>query len=409
MAKVINLPKIGVNMTEAIVVEWVVSEGDETEVDQHIVTMETDKAAQDMYSSESGVILKILKDVGEKIVIQDPLYIIGERGEDISQLLVELNNEEISDAGSSIESPEAAAPQASASVQINKGQTEAISRRIKISPLAKKIAKDNNIDFSMLSSAAPGLRIVKKDVKAYLQGAALPQRISYGNEAAVDRELFLTGIRRTIAERMTLSATTIPSAVLNLKINAEELIKWKKKSAENGNKIGFNEIIIKAAAKTIEKYPMINARFDGSKITVLKDINIGAAVDTEKGLMVPVIHNANNKGVLEISSELRQKAARARSGQIKSDDLNNGTFTITNLGMLGIEQFVPIINPPQCAILAVGSIEKDVVVDDTDQFQIQNRLWLTLVFDHRIIDGAPAGKFLRDLKRILEWPLLLAE
>lgn len=409
MAKVINLPKIGVNMTEAIVVEWVVSEGDETEVDQHIVTMETDKAAQDMYSSESGVILKILKDVGEKIVIQDPLYIIGERGEDISQLLAELNNEVKGDAESNIKSQKNAVPQATNSVQISSTQTEGVSQRIKISPLAKKIAKDNNIDFSLISPASPGLRIVKKDVENYLQGAPVKKIFSIGSNAAVDREIPLSGIRSTIADRMTLSSSTIPRAVLNLKVNGEELLKWKKKSAENGNKIGLTDMITKAVGIAIQKYPMINARFDGNKITVLKDINIGVAVDTEKGLMVPVIHNADQKSVIEISGELREKAARARSGQVKGDDLADGTFTITNLGMLGIEQFIPIINPPQCAIIAVGSIEKEVVVDDNDQFQIQRRMWLSLVFDHRIIDGAPAGKFISELKRILEWPLLLVE
>ena len=399
MAKVINLPKIGVNMTEAVVVEWVVSEGDETKVDQHILSMETDKDVQDIHSSDSGVILKILRNAGDSVLCQEPLYIIGERGEDISELLSELKTGE-----TSLEKP--TPPPPTAQLHQNSIEKEISSQRTIISPLAKKIAKENNIDFHLITPAIPGSRIVKKDVQNYLQGAAFPQTAT---QIDIDRELPLTGIRRTTAERMTLSASTIPRAVLNLKVNGEELLKWKVKSAENGDKISLTDIIIKATGMTIKKYPMLNARFDGNKITLLKNINIGVAVHTERGLMVPVIHQADQKGVLEISKELRQKAARARSGQVKGDDMTNGTFTITNMGMLGIEQFIPIINPPQCAILAVGSIEKEVIANDKDEIQIQRRFWLSLAFDHRIIDGAPAGRYLNDLKKMLEWPLLLAE
>lgn len=402
MAKVINLPKIGVNMTEAVVVEWLVSEGDEITLDQHIVTMETDKAAQDIYSSDSGVILKILREEGETVICQEPFYVIGEPGEDVS-LLISGKNESVKKLPSQLKS---LVPKSSI-------QGETPSQRIKISPLAKKMAKENGIDYHVLSPASPGARITEKDVEGYLQGLALPQIQTKpgldSGEPAGDRELPLTGIRRTISDRMTVSASSIPRAVLNLRVTAEELLRWKEKSAENGNKIGITDIIIKAVSKAIQRHPLINARFDGNKITILHDINIGVAVDTERGLMVPVVHHADQKGVLEISRELRQKAARARSSQIQNDDINYGTFTITNMGMLGIEQFIPIINPPQCAILAVGSIEKEVVVDDNDQFQVQRRFWLSLAFDHRIIDGAPAGKFLSELKKILEWPILLAE
>ena len=399
MAKVINLPKIGVNMTEAVVVEWVVSEGDETKVDQHILSVETDKDLQDIHSSDSGVILKILRNAGDTVLCQEPLYIIGDRGEDISELLSELKTGE-----TSLEKP--TPPPPTAQLHQNSIEKEISSQRTIISPLAKKIAKENNIDFHLITPAIPGSRIVKKDVQNYLQGAAFPQTAT---QIDIDRELPLTGIRRTTAERMTLSASTIPRAVLNLKVNGEELLKWKVKSAENGDKISLTDIIIKATGMTIKKYPMLNARFDGNKITLLKNINIGVAVHTERGLMVPVIHQADQKGVLEISKELRQKAARARSGQVKGDDMINGTFNITNMGMLGIEQFIPIINPPQCAILAVGSIEKEVIANDKDEIQIQRRFWLSLAFDHRIIDGAPAGRYLNNLKKILEWPLLLAE
>ena len=399
MAKVINLPKIGVNMTEAVVVEWVVSEGDETKVDQHILSMEADKDVQDIHSSDSGVILKILRNEGDTVLCQEPLYIIGERGEDISELLSKLETGETS-------SEKLTPPPPTAQVHQNSIEKDISSQRTRISPLAKKFAKENNIDFHLISPAAPGSRIVKKDVQNYLQGSAIPQITT---KTDLDRELPLTGIRRTIAERMTLSASTIPSSVLNLKVNAEELLKWKEINAENGNKISLTDIIIKAASMNIKKYPMLNARFDGNSIMLLKKINIGVAVDTERGLMVPVIHQADQKGVLEISKELRQKTARARSGQVKGDDMTNGTFTITNMGMLGIEQFIPIINPPQCAILAVGSIEKEVIANDKDEFQIQRRFWLSLAFDHRIIDGAPAGRYLNDLKKMLEGPLFLAE
>ena len=172
----------------------------------------------------------------------------------------------------------------------------------------------------------------------------------------------------------------------------------------------MTDLIVRSCAAAIEKHPLINSQLQGHEIRMIRDINIGVAVDAEKGLVVPVIHGANRKGVIQINKELREKADKARTGTLAQEDMQNSTFTITNLGMLGIEQFIPIINPPECAIVAIGSIVKEPIVDkSTEQVRVAPLFWMSLAFDHRIIDGAPAGRFLADLKQIMEWPYAIID
>lgn len=412
MAKIMALPKIGVNMTEATIIEWLVQEGDTIKKDDIVVTAETDKATQDINATEDGVLIKILADVGETVQCQEPIALIGGPGEQVTEKqLADMVKKNTS--GQSLneksEKPEEKQPVVE--------QVKEASKRIKISPLAKKTAKELGIDYTRITPSKKDARITKKDVDAYaasLQtdrpasgaiGQASSEKMKFA-ELEIDRTIPLSGIRKVIADRMTLSINTVPRAVLNVRVCAEKLLDWKEECKGAGMRVGLTDLIVKAVAEAVKKHPEINSRLREDTIEIIKNINIGVAVDTDRGLLVPVIKNANTKKVSEIHDELMAKADKARQGTAKTEDMRDGTFTITNLGMYGIEDFTPVINPPECAILAVGTVTREPVVEDeSDNVVVKPMFRLSLAFDHRIIDGGPAGKFLMEVKRTLERPL----
>jgi pyruvate dehydrogenase E2 component (dihydrolipoamide acetyltransferase) len=280
--------------------------------------------------------------------------------------------------------------------------------RIRISPLAKKIANENGISLASLAPAEKGERITKKDVLLFMAGKGRTAQVAAPAARGAEKRIPLTLIRKTIASRLSLSNQTKPKAVLDVRVDATEILKWKDTAKANGLKIGVSEVIIKALGKVLSEYPLLRARLENDELIISDMVNVGVAVDTTKGLMVPVIKNVHQKGMAEIAAELRSLAAKARSGSLSLEEMTEGTFSVTNLGMLGIERFTPVINPPECGILAVGAIRKELVVDpEDDSISIKPLFWISLAFDHRIIDGAPAGEFLMALKSLLEWPLSL--
>jgi pyruvate dehydrogenase E2 component (dihydrolipoamide acetyltransferase) len=209
---------------------------------------------------------------------------------------------------------------------------------------------------------------------------------------------------------MSLSSRNVPRAALTLSVDAAEILKWKKDAKEDGLKIGITEIIIKALGKALRMHPMMNSRLEDEEIVISRDVNVGVALDSEKGLLVPVIRRVTGKGVGEIAAELRSLAAAGKAGILGPEGMTGGTFTLTNLGMIGIEEFTPLVNYPECGILAVGAVKKEMVVNQDDEScSVRPMFRMTIVFDHRIIDGAPAGRFLADLKRLLEHPLSLLQ
>ena len=419
MAKIMALPKIGVNMTEATIIEWLVKEGDTVKKDDIIVTAETDKATQDINATESGVLIKILADAGETVQCQESIAIFGEPGENVTKAQIDnilKTNTSKTNFSQKLDDKTESQPQV--------GSGLPFSKRIKISPLAKKTAKALGIDYSQITPSEKGARITKKDVDSYaasLKAARQTEGIVVGDEEGtsiyssrkpvfyeleIERSLPLNSIRKVITDRMSLSVNTIPRAILNVRVYAEKLLEWKEGCRQSGIKVGLTDIIVKAIAEAITKHPLINSRLREDMIEVIKNKNIGVAVDTERGLLVPVIHNADKKKITEIHEELHVKAENARRGAAATEDLTGGTFTVTNLGMYGIEQFIPVINPPECAILAVGAIIREPVAEEsTDKLVVKPMFRLSLAFDHRIIDGGPAGNFLMDVKRNLEWPL----
>jgi pyruvate dehydrogenase E2 component (dihydrolipoamide acetyltransferase) len=401
-----SMPKLGMNMTEGVIVNWLVKEGDRIEVGQPIVDVETDKSINTIEAPVGGIIARIVKNEGEIVPCTFVMAVIVESGEEIPydvpvaiadgvrpRAEVEVKVEDTPDARPEIPG-------------------QAISeRRISISPSAKVLAKELNIDISKIIPS--GDRISRKDVQDAYDAMQAAQSIqpAAGNlvaEAVQETGPFknvvrkpVSPIRRRIAERMSASTRAVARVGLTLEIDASSIIAWRETLRREDLTIGYSELWVKIAAKALQKYPSMNSRLENDEIWEIQELNIGIAVDAENGLVVPVIRNADKKDLREISQELSEKIERAQQGKSLSTDFEGGTFTITSLGALGIESFLPVINYPECSILAIGAItQKAVVVNG--QIQAQPRIALTLAFDHRLIDGAPAARFLGYIKTLVE-------
>ena len=407
MPKVMSMPKIGVNMTEAKIINWVVKEGDIIKEGDHVLDAETDKAVQEIYATMSGVIAKILTPAGAEVLCQSPIAVLVEQGEELDKNFLKTIAEYKCHDGR-IEQAEAEKKPAekSASDEQTTAGT-ALSGKKRISPLARKIAENMGIAVSELQPSKPGARIVKADIIAYALKRTSDVGIAQVAVNTVKDIIPYSGIRKLIGERMTESKQTKPSVALTLHANVENLITWRNKLKKAGKVVSYNDMMVMIAAKALKEQPIINSRLNGTTIELLQHIHIGVAVDTEKGLMVPVVRNVDKKGLLEISEDFRKKVEAVKTGKAGIEDLTGGTFTITNLGMFEIENFTPIINPPECCILALGSIVREPVVGENDIIEIKSRMQLTLVFDHRMVDGAPAARFLQRVKHLVEWPLEL--
>lgn len=402
MPKTMTLPKIGVNMTEAIIDEWFVKPGDKISEGDAIFLAETDKATQDIFATESGVVGKLLAEQGDKVEIHQPIMILLDEGEEYTQDTAD----EAPEAKEETTKEEVAAKPAASVVTTVKRTGD----RVRISPLAKKLAKEKGISIAELTSNEPGKRIVKADVLAYTPSAkavAIQSKVLDIAEDEVLETIRMSGIRKVIASRMSESNLEKPCAALTLTAEADEIITLRQRYKARGIKVSYNDILVRIAAKALSEHRNINVVMDGDAIKLLRHINVGVAVDSERGLVVPVIKDADKKSMKEISEDLEGKVSAIKDNAIGTDDLIGGTFTITNLGMFEIEQFVPIINPPECCILAVGAMKKEFVPDENDEPMLVTTMKLTLVFDHRIVDGAPAAKFLQSVKNYIECPELL--
>lgn len=395
MARKMALPKIGVNMTEAVIAKWLVSPGDAVKDGDAIMEAETDKSTQEIYATESGIVAKLLADEGQTVECYSDIMVLTDEGEEYKEESVAVEKPEAKAAP-----PVAAAPVAAV---VNTAPAPAVSgARVRVSPLAKKIAQENGIDFHRVPPATVGGRIVKKDVLAF---------IANGGAMAAEGENLdvfpMTSIRKTIAARMTASTLEKPCVALVTTADATALLNLRKKYKEKGVKISMDAILAKMAAKALTLHRNINTILEGTDFLVKRDVNVGVAVDTEKGLMVPVVKNADKKSLTEVSENLSAMVEDAQGSRLSAENMSGGTFTITNLGMFGVEEFAPIINPPECCILGVGALKKVFVPDELGNPKLTTTFKMTLVFDHRIVDGAPAARFLKTLKEFVEMPELL--
>jgi len=405
MATKVLMPKLSDTMSEGVILKWLRKEGDPIKQGEILVEIESDKADMELEAYDTGVVRKIFAPAGAKTPIGDPIAIIGEPDEDISELL---KSDSPAEKPSADVSPAPAPKPAVESRPEPPPVATSTDARLKASPLARRIAEDKNVDLRSVAGSGPQGRIIKRDLEtrpATGPPAAVVQRaIPTGTTERVE----LSPIRKTIALRMTQSKTTAPHFYVTVEIDMENAIAFRDQLNEvNESKISFTDIIIKAASSSLLKHPYVNATYQGDAMVQYGYTHIGVAVALESGLVTPVIRNCEVKGIAQINAELRDLAERARNRKLKPEEYQGATFTISNLGMFDVEDFVAIINPPEGAILAVGSILQKPVVR-AGQIVVGSTMKVTLSSDHRIIDGAIAARFLQDFKSILEHPASLA-
>ncbi len=409
MSKTMTLPKIGVNMTEAIVDQWFVKPGDKIKEGDAIFLAETDKATQDIYATDSGIVGKLLAEEGQKVEIHEPIMTLLEEGEELMDKAIEdMETENLAE-----EVPKAPVQSKEPlTTKLLVSAPKPTEGRIFISPLAKKLAKERGIDIADLTPGTPGKRIVKKDVLAFektvssVKTAIKSAQITFDKEDVLE-SIPMSNMRKVIANRMSESNLEKPCAALTLTARADEIIALRGRFKQRDIKVSYNDIFVRIVAQALSEHQNINSVLSGEEIQYLRQINIGVAVDSERGLLVPVIKDADKKSIQQTAEDFAAKLESIKNSSIATDDLTGGTFTITNLGMFGIEHFVPIINPPECCILAIGAMKKEFVPDDDMQPKLVATMKMTLVFDHRIVDGAPAAKFLQRIKQYVECPELL--
>jgi len=422
----ITMPKMSDTMEEGRVIRWIKHEGEQVTEGEPIAEIETDKANVEMEAFEPGVIKQIMVQEGETVPVGTPI--------------------------ATLEAPETAGAPAAPPERAPTAETEAVpvpkapepytaeqkplltaapppeaaapapeEERVKASPLARRMAEEHDIDIGEVQGTGPGGRVVEADIEDYLkqaEAAAAPPpapappaapKAAPAEMKVPTEERELSKMRKTIAHRMTQSKQTIPHFYLSTEIEMD----WASRVRDELNssdevqpKVSFTDLAIKAAALALKQFPEANASYSDDKLLLHKEINIGMAVALEDGLIAPVIHNADQKSLREIAAETKELAERARAGNLRATDYTGGTFTVSNLGMFDVESFAAIINPPECASLAIGTVvDRPVVVNK--QVAVAKRVVATMSGDHRVLDGAVAARFLQEFKRGLEMPLSL--
>ena len=433
MATIVKMPKLGTTMTEGTIVKWLKNEGDLVEQGEIYVEIQTDKVNIEDEAERSGILRKIIAKEGETVKVGEPIAIIADAHEELPDL-------EIAD-DKSPEKQEESSQVIMQQEDRTEDEKETIPGKIKASPAAKRVARENQIDLSKVTPSGPNGRIVEKDVLAYIQEnkvRATPVAKKIAMEKQIDLKSLqkspveritkadleeqmmmqeeestipVIGMRKIIAESMTYSKKVAPHIYLSLEVDMSKVIDIREKliplvQDKYDVKLSYNHILIKAVATALRLNPLVNSSFIEEKIILKQNINIGLAVALEDGLIVPVIKDADKKGLGIIAKETAELILKAKNKKLLPDEYQGGTFTITNLGMFDIENFCAIINQPETAILAVGKIMKKPVVVD-DEITIRPMMNLTLSCDHRAIDGAVGAKFLQNLKEILEEPMNL--
>jgi pyruvate dehydrogenase E2 component (dihydrolipoamide acetyltransferase) len=420
MASYLKMPKLSDTMSEGTLVKWLKKEGDPIAVDEDIAEVETDKATMTMPSFAEGILHKIYVKEGQTVVLGAALALVLEDGEEPPANADTPPAGEAKAAAPAAEAPAkpaASAPAATpapAPAAPTTPAPAAASSRIKASPLARKIAKEKGVDLARVTGSGPGGRIVKKDVDNAPAGGGgggslglLPPAM-----AKPDRSVPLSGMRRVIAARLLESKTTIPHFYLNIEIDTEALMNLREQvnaasTANGGPKYTVNDFIMRATVLATGSVPEVNGSFQGDSILYHGETHLSVAVAIEDGLVTPVIRSAQSKSIKDLAAELKDLAVRARDKKLTPNEMTGGTITISNLGAFGIGNFDAIINPPQAAILSIGTITKQPVVNAQNQIVPGQRMWIGMSCDHRVIDGAVGAKFLSELKRFLETPVLL--
>ncbi len=427
MPKFIEMPKLSDTMTEGTLAKWTVKEGDKVTVGKAIADIETDKATMEYASPFEGVLHKFIAKPGGKVPLGAPLAVILEEDEAAPENLDELISKaqasaapapaaEKKPAGSSAKAASSGPRLPLAPRHKSRAAAGGSNARVKASPLARKVAAERGVDLANLTGSGPGGRIIREDVENAPVGggggrvAATPAiRPVIGPD---DERVPTSSMRNIIAERLLASKTQIPHFYLQMDVDAGPLMDFRAHlNATNektgGNKYTVNDFILKAVIRAAQAQPAINAAWDGDAIVKFKSVGLSVAIAIDDGLVTPVIKEAEKKTLLEISQGVKDLAGKAKNKKLSPDDFAGGTITVSNLGAYGIDQFAAIINPPQAAIVAIGSIRSTPVVNDKGEIVVGRRMWVGLSGDHRVVDGAVAATFLAEMRKLLENPALM--
>lgn len=413
-AEVVRMPKMSDTMVEGTIVKWHKKVGDTVKSGDLLAEVATDKATMELESYEDGTLLHIGVQEGESVIVDGILAIIGEKGTDVTPLL----NAKPAAKAAATTAPAATAttaPATNGAAQTAPVQTVSHSNadgRAKISPLAKKLAQDKGINIQDVNGSGEAGRIVKRDVENFTPSAK-PSGAKSGNTSSAPAgvesfdEVNVSQMRKTIARRLSESLFTAPHFYVTMEINMDKAIEARNSINEIAPlKVSFNDMVVKASAAALKKHPTINSSWLGDKIRTNHHVNIGIAVAVEEGLLVPVVRFTDTKSLTQISGEIKDLGAKAKNKQLQPADWAGNTFTISNLGMFGVDEFTAIINTPDSCILAVGGIKQTAIVKN-NQLVIGNIMKVTLSADHRVVDGASAAAFLQTLKMYLEDPIRL--
>ena len=423
MATQVIMPKLSPTMEEGQISRWLKKEGDQVSMGEPLAEIDTDKATMEMQALTNGVLRKILINEGQSAPLGQPIAIVGEANEDISSLLKDIaapaavkpqKQPKVEATAPAAEAgppptPSTAVPESALDANGNRAAT---SDRLIVSPLAARMAAEAGIDLRSLTGSGPSGRIIKRDIETAMRqpkGAPARQQVqavTAGASAYHDEPI--SEIRRTIARRLVTSLGPIPHFFLTTEIEMDRAAEMRKNinALDPSLKISINDVIIKVAAAALLQHPQVNASFQEKAVRYYEQADIGVAVAIEEGLITPVVRAANQKSLSQIAAEVRDLAERARNRRLRPEEYMGASFSISNLGMFGIDEFTAVINPPEGAILAIGAMSPKPVVRD-EQIVVRQLMRVTMSCDHRVIDGATGAKFLQTFKKILENPLYL--
>jgi pyruvate dehydrogenase E2 component (dihydrolipoamide acetyltransferase) len=430
MASDITMPRLSDSMEEGTILKWLVSEGDEVERGQEIAEIETDKANMMFESDASGTVLEIVVQEGATVPLGELIARIGEAGEQRAESRAQKAEEPEEQRADEqeAEEQEEEAPEPKQAQPSSNGAGE----RVKASPVARRMAEERGIDLGSIQGSGPGGRVVKADVEAAGDGAppkekeeaepaeaeaeaeveAAPQAPEPAGDAGPKGEMQvqeLTRLQRTVSRRMAESKATAPDYALEVEIDMTEAVKLRERlKAMTEHAPSFNDMIVRACALALRDHPRVNGAYRDGHFELYSNINVGVAVAAQDALVVPTVFDADKKSLGEIARNVRELAQKVRDGKITPPELSGGTFTVSNLGMFGIDAFTAVINPPQAAILAVGALKKRPAVDEHGALVARDTLFANLVSDHRILYGADGAQFLARVRELLEEPLALA-
>ncbi len=416
MASDITMPRLSDSMEEGTILKWLVSEGDEVERGQEIAEIETDKANMMFESDTAGTVIEIVVQEGATVPLGEVIARVGRAGEEKPE---EQRTESRGAEEQKAEKP-ASKPKAS---------SNGAGERVKASPVARRMAEERGIDLGSIEGSGPGGRVVKADVEAAGDGAPAPAPTPAAEKREVEAEPAprapepagdagpkgdmrvqeLTRLQRTVSRRMAESKATAPDFTLEVEIDMTEAVRLRERlKAMTEHAPSFNDMIVRACALALRDHPRVNGAYRDGHFELFSNINIGVAVAAQDALVVPTVLDADKKSLGEISRNVRELAEKVRDGKITPPELSGGTFTVSNLGMYGIDSFTAVINPPQAAILAVGALKKRPAVDEHGALVARDTMFANLVSDHRILYGADGAQFLARVRELLEEPLALA-